>query len=116
MRLVLSRDAGRTFDEPRVVDAGAPPIGRADVTILDDDSVVVLWLARASGPGAELRVRRYPASGRPDAPLTVTDVGASRSAGFPRIASFGDRALVAWTEAGPRVGMALLILSPRNSR
>ena len=112
MRLVLSRDAGRTFDEPRVVDAYSPPIGRADVTILDDDSVVVLWLARASG-GAELRVRRYSASGRPDAPLTVTEVRAARSAGFPRLASFGNRALVAWTETGPRVGIARLVLSPR---
>ncbi len=83
------------------------------MTILDDDSVVVLWLARASGPGAELRVRRYSASGRPDAPLTVTEVRAGRSAGFPRLASFGDGALVAWTETGPRVGMALLVLSPR---
>jgi hypothetical protein len=113
VRLVLSHDAGRTFDEPRVVDANSPPIGRADVTILDDDSVVVLWLARASGSGAELRVRRYSATGRPDAPLTVTELKATRSAGFPRLASFGDRALVAWTDTGPRVGLALLVLSPR---
>ena len=108
----MSRDGGRTFDEPRVVDDGSP-IGRVDVAIFDDDSVVVLWMARAGGRASELRVRRYPASSAPDAPLTVAEVGAARSAGFPRLASFGDRALVAFTEEGPRVSVALLVLSPR---
>ena len=110
MRWSLSRDGGRTFDEPRVVDDGSP-IGRADVAFLDDDSVVVLWMANA-GDTAEVRVRRYPSSGKADAPLVVTKIDASRSSGFPRLTSFGDRALAAWTETdGPRLGTALLFLS-----
>ena len=110
VRWALSRDGGLTFDEPRIVDDGSP-IGRADVAFLDDGSVVVLWMANA-GDTAEVRVRRFPASGEADAPLVVTEIDASRSSGFPRLASFGDRALVAWTETdGPRLGTALLVLS-----
>ena len=116
MRWALSRDGGRTFDEPLLVDDGSP-IGRSDVAFLDDGSVLILWMAEL-GESAELRVRRYSFLGKgkgkakPDAPLVVTAIDPSRASGFPRLASFGNRALVTWTLIdGPHVGTALLTLS-----
>ena len=112
VRWALSRDAGKTFATPRIVDADAP-LGRADVGFLDDGSVVVSWLAGTrADETAEVRVRRYPASGEPDAPVVVATVAAARASGFPRLAALGDRALVAWTDtAGPSIRVALLTLS-----
>lgn len=114
MRWTLSRDAGKTFDPPRVVDSESP-LGRADVAFLNDGSVVVLWVAGAGDDEkAEVRVRRYPAVGDPDDPIVVTRIAASRASGFPRLASFGDRALVAWTDTdGPSIRVALLELFER---
>ena len=112
MQLSLSDDAGRSFRAPRVVD-GESPIGRVAVGIFDDRSVVVSWLARVDD-GAELRVRRYPATGEPGPSMTVAKVSAMRSAGFPTLAAFGDRALIAWTAGGPKVEMAMLRLAEKR--
>lgn len=114
VRWALSRNAGKTFGPHQIVDAKAP-LGRADVTFLQDGSVAVLWVAAADDDKtAEVRVRRYPVSGEPDAPLVVTTIAASRASGFPRMAAVADRILVAWTDtAGPRLGVALLVLAER---
>jgi hypothetical protein len=105
----LSSDSGETFATHRVVDADGP-LGRADVAFLTDGSVVVLWVASPDDDGtAEVRVRRYPASGEPAPAVVVTKISGTRASGFPRLVAYGDGALVAWTITdGPRLGVALL--------
>ena len=98
VRLSISDDGGETWAEPVRIDGGAP-IGRVDVTLLDDGSPVVSWLERVS-EGAEVRVRRLGAA----APVTVAAVPSGRESGIPQIAALFDPAselsvLVAWTDA-----------------
>ena len=103
--------AGAGGEAATIVDADSP-LGRVDVALLGDDSVVVLWVSRAGADEmAEVRARRYAPNGGPGAPLVVARISASRGAGFPRMAAFGDRVLVAWTDAGRSgIGTALLEL------
>ncbi len=51
------------------------PLGRASIAALDDGSLVVVWLEQAPTDGrAQIRARRYPATGAPEAPVTVSTV------------------------------------------
>lgn len=111
--LSRSRDAGRSFEKPLVV-SDRNPVGRVDVAILDDKSIVVSWLESIGRGTAELRVRRFDVTGSPQDPVTVAEVSSRRSSGFPRLGRSGDGALLAWTDpqAGPKVFAALLDLQP----
>lgn len=110
----LSRNGGKSFAAAQVVD-DASPIGRSDVAFLEDGSVIILWMAK-SGETAELRVRRYHSLGKgkskADDAVLVTAINSWRSSGFPRLASFDNRALVAWTVTERQgLGLALLVLT-----
>ena len=112
----FSTDSGKTFGKPQVVD-DASPYGRSDVAFLDDGSVLILWLAK-SGPRAELKLRRYasPGKGKPKTvdTVVVTEVNSSRATGFPQLASFGNRALIAWTDTDRKsIGLSLVIAAKR---
>ena len=100
--VAFSQDAGKTFGAPiRVDEAGA--LGRVDVELLPDGSAVVGWI--------ELPTRRatfkHAARGTPgqrSAAITVTDLGASRNSGYPRLARRGVKELIfAWTGSGDRL-------------
>ena len=98
--VAFSQDAGRTFSAPvRVDDAGS--LGRVDVEQLADGSAVVGWVELA-GKAAAFKVRRVERDGRRSAAITVTDLGASRNSGYPRLARRGQELIAAWTSAGDR--------------
>lgn len=105
---MTSDDGGKTFTAPRLVDGGTP-IGRADVTILEDGSALVLWVD-STPEAAEIRVRRYAPLGNPSPPITIASIANSRSTGFPRIEADGNAALVAWTGNDRRVHTAIVEL------
>jgi len=96
VNLAFSSDAGAHFDGPIEVDGGVA-IGRVDVTLLEDGSAGVSWVARA-GEGAELRFRSIGRSGERGPIVVVSPTSASRAAGFPQMVRAGDRILFAWTE------------------
>jgi hypothetical protein len=94
--LAFSRDAGRTFGPPaRLDDAGA--LGRVDVELMSGGSAIASWIETV-GQRAEFRIRRVESSGARSAAVTVSGVAATRSSGFPRIASRGGETILAWTE------------------
>ena len=78
----------------RVDDAGS--LGRVDVELLPDGSAVVSWIELA-GQQAAFMVRRVERTGRRSAAATVTDIGANRNSGYPRMARRGSELLFAWT-------------------
>ncbi len=108
VQVAFSRDGGRKFEPPVQVDEGSP-LGRVDVTLLDDGSALVSWLGQRSGTAAILLRRVYP-SGEVDPIRAVAITSGGRSSGLPRLARFGDLVVLAWTETGEpsRVRTALL--------
>ena len=94
--VALSKDAGRTFGAPIRVDDGGS-LGRVDVELLPDGSVLPSWIEFANQK-AELRVRRIDASGMRSGAVTVTALNSTRSSGYPRMARAGDELVFAWTE------------------
>ncbi len=95
----FSKDAGRTFGAPIALD-DAKTLGRVDVEMLADGSAIATWIESASS-GAQLRARRVEASGRRSVPVTITEMSASRSSGYPRMALSGQELVFAWTEVAP---------------
>jgi hypothetical protein len=99
--VAFSRDAGRTFSAPvQVDDAGS--LGRVDVEQLADGSAVVGWIER-SERSAAYKARRVEQNGQRSGAVTVTDLGASRNSGYPRLARRGNELIFAWTGTGDRL-------------
>lgn len=105
--VAFSSDAGATFGNAIPVDDGKPA-GRVDVVLLDPQTALVTWLEH-TGTGAEIRARRVPREGKPNASTKIADSGAARATGFARIARTGNEVWLTWTEqsvAGKRIHVA----------
>ena len=94
--VAFSSDAGATFGPPIRVDAAAT-LGRVDLELLADGSLVVSWIEPAESR-ARFQVRRVTRDGTLSAPITVAPISSGRPSGFPRIARRGQELLFAWTE------------------
>jgi len=95
----FSKDAGRTFGNPIALD-DEKTVGRVDVELLPDGSAIATWM-ESTPTGAQLRARRVEASGQRSLPVTVTEMSAARSSGYPRMALSGQELVFAWTEVVP---------------
>jgi len=109
VKLAHSTDGGVTFGAPIQIDDGDPG-GRVDLLAGADGSVIVSWLERTGGDGAEVRVRQVGPDGTTSSSLAVAGSTEGRGSGFARLAWAPDgRLLVAWTDAeGERVRVAAL--------
>ena len=106
--VAVSKDSGKTFGAPvRLDDNGT--LGRVDLAMLDDGSVVGAWIEYQAGGAAELRIRRILSSGERSAAVTVSPIGSDRAAGFPRLARNGTELVMAWTDK-TRVRTAIVSL------
>lgn len=98
VKAAFSNDAGATFGAPiEVVEANA--VGRVDVLLLPDGSVLVCWMAGTVESG-EIKVRRIRPDGTLGSASVIAKTDISRSSGFPRMARLGDEVHFAWTEFG----------------
>lgn len=100
VNVAFSSDGAAHFGPPMRLDPGQA-LGRVDVTLLDDGSALVTWLAEGagSGHGAAIMSRRVTTDGAMSDPVTMADTDAARASGFPRIARLGDdRLMLAWTD------------------
>ena len=95
VKLAFSRDAGRSFGQPLVIDDGEP-IGRVDLLMSGDGSVLVSWLEKVAGGGV-LRLRRVSRSGKAGIAVTIAPSGVARSNGFPQMILHQNSILFAWT-------------------
>jgi len=94
-QVAFSKDGARSFGAPIVL-ADADTIGRVDVALLDDGSAVASWI-EVVDTRAEFKIRRVDPAGRKSASITVAQLDAGRSSGYPRIAQHGDELVFAWT-------------------
>ena len=109
--LAFSEDSGATFGAPLRQDEGLP-LGRVDLEMLPDGSVVLSWIEQRDEQG-EVRVRRVHPNGEASPSLLLGRTSAGRSSGFPRLAASGSEVIVAWTDTGPplRVRMTRVALA-----
>jgi hypothetical protein len=94
--VAFSGDAGQRFSTPVRLDDEST-LGRVDIELMPDGAAVASWI-ELTGPRAQFKVRRMEPSGARSPALTVADLAASRSSGYPRIASGSGDLVFAWTE------------------
>jgi len=111
VRLALSDDGGRSFDQPISLDPGIA-LGRVDLG-WEGERFVLSWLAETES-GAALRIARFDAGGSMIDRHDLTTLDQGRISGVPRLLGLGDdRLLLSWTEAlgepaRPRVQVGLI--------
>ena len=96
VKLAFSSDGGGEFSAPVRIDTGRT-IGRGQVTLLADGSVVVLWLENESGVAKLLARRVYP-DGTAEG---VLEVARSTNISYPHTARTTTGIVVTWAEATP---------------
>lgn len=92
-----SKDEGRSFGEPILVD-GEGPLGRLDLAVDGTGRAVVSWLGRTDEGEGVIRLRRLVPGRGAGETLEVARAAGSRASGVPRILAWQDRLLVAWVE------------------
>lgn len=92
VNVIFSNDGGETFGKPTQVDEGKP-IGRVDIVLLDDKSVMVSWME-----GTTIKAIKVNNDGSKGQSLTIASSSESRSSGFPQMAKSGDKLIFAWTD------------------
>jgi hypothetical protein len=95
--VAFSRDGGRTFQEPLLVD-GERPLGRVSVSAIEGGALVA-WLA-AIDSGAEVMVRALGPNGRGTTALLLGESSAERASGFPVMVARDRKLVAAWTVPG----------------
>lgn len=95
--VAFSEDAGESWG-PRVGVDDGHPLGRVDVAMIGGRALVS-W-SEMEGSAASVRVRLVDAAGTRGSSTAVAQASAARAAGFPRLASTGSDAFIAWTDAG----------------
>ena len=97
VKVIFSKDEGKNFGRPIVVDDGKP-IGRVDVVMIPDGTALVSWLEYV-GRNVEIRVCRVYPNGMKDTSLTLDKVGGGSASGWPQIEIKNDEIIFAWADA-----------------
>jgi len=96
--LAISRDAGASFSTPVRIDNGGS-MGRADIVILEDETMFVTWLENGD-EGAHILGAHLDRTGGILNKSTIVPTDAARRSGFPVLALTKDGLLLVWTHAG----------------
>jgi hypothetical protein len=94
-----SPDATANFGPVSLIDLGAP-MGRLDLTMLEDRTAVVTWMeAQGEGKVAGIYARRLFTDGTMSPAVLIAESSQARTSGFPRIALRADnRIVMSWTQ------------------
>ncbi|MEO7989284.1 MAG: exo-alpha-sialidase [Chryseolinea sp.] len=92
VNVIFSRDGGKSFGIPVQVDEGSA-IGRVDIVLLDEHSVMASWME-----GTTIKAVRVDAEGTKGSPVVIASSSESRSSGFPQMTKSGNELLFAWTD------------------
>lgn len=89
--------SGENFDQPIVIDQSAP-IGRVDISLLDESTVIVSWMDSGSVPA--IKYRTVTKEGSLSSAFLVSTISSDRGSGFPQMEVMGKDVFFAWTEMG----------------
>jgi hypothetical protein len=92
VNVIFSHDGGKTFGKPVQVDEGSA-IGRVDIVMLDDESVMTSWME-----GTTIKAAKVHTDGTKDSSMVIASSSQSRSSGFPQMTKYDGKILFAWTD------------------
>ncbi len=102
VQVAFSKDGGASFAEPIVVDS-TRPLGRVDLSIVDDGAWVS-WLARrddeTGAGGAEIRWAQVSRRGALGPARVISSTSPGRSSGVPRMVRSAQRGVFVWVHDG----------------
>ncbi len=97
VNVIFSHDGGKSFGNPVQVDEGSA-IGRVDIVMLDDESVMASWME-----GTTIKAAKVHADGTKDSSIIIASSSESRSSGFPQMTKSGSEVFFAWTDDKDKV-------------
>jgi len=109
VKAALSLDNGANFDLPIIIDDGSP-LGRVDVTWLDDDKAIITWLENDSEDQAYIKSRWIHIDGTYSASQKLIKTSPRRQSGFPIMVKDKRGLLITWTEV---IGKEAMIRTAR---
>ncbi len=92
VNVIFSTDGGATFGRPIRVDEGTA-IGRVDIVMIDDKSVMVCWME-----GTIIKVAKVHSDGVKEPSIIIASSSESRSSGFPQMTKSGNQLIFAWRD------------------
>ncbi len=92
VNVIFSTDGGATFGRPIRVDEGTA-IGRVDIVMIDDKSVMVSWME-----GTIIKVAKVHSDGVKEPSIIIASSSESRSSGFPQMTKSGNQLIFAWRD------------------
>jgi len=92
VKVIFSDDGGTTFGKPVRIDEGKA-IGRVDLVMLDNDTVMVSWME-----GSEIKIVKVNRDGSKGSPIIIASSSDARSSGFPQMTKSGNKLIFAWTD------------------
>ncbi len=92
VNVIFSRDGGVSFGEPVQIDEGSA-IGRVDIVILDNETVMASWME-----GITIKAIKVNQDGSKGTPITISSSSEARSSGFPQMTKSGNKLIFAWTD------------------
>jgi len=95
VNVIFSGDGGENFSKPIQIDNGNP-IGKVDVSLIDQDNALVSWV-EGSGSKAQIKVVKVTAKGEKSEPMVVSNSTDARANGFPQMEILGENVYFAWT-------------------
>ena len=98
VKVVFSKDNGKTFNEPIHI-GDKDPMGRVDIELLEDNSALVSWMDIVED-NTVIQLQKVGSDGTLSELITLTESSESRSSGFPRMVVKDDMAYLTWTNVG----------------
>lgn len=96
----------RGFVDLGIIERGEGVLGRVDAVAFGRDQALLSWLGLEQDRIA-LKLARIDAAGKVLEVHTVTTLPPGRMTGMPRLAAFGQRAILVWTDAGKANALAV---------
>jgi hypothetical protein len=90
--VIFSSDGGATFGKPIRVNENET-IGRVDLVLLDEETVLVSWMEAAT-----IKVAKVHSNGEKGQPTTIAESSEARASGFPQMTKAENLVMVAWTD------------------
>ena len=97
INLKYSTNGGETFGELiKVNEEDSKPLGRIDLEMLDDSSVIVSWINVYDGKG-KIALRKIKQDGKKGEIINPATISTKRISGFPQIENFKENLILSYT-------------------
>jgi len=96
VKLAFSKNGGAQFLDPIEMNL-EKAIGRVDLLMVDDQTALVSWM-ESSKEMAQLKLAKVGIGGNIEKIISIQEISADRSTGFPQLELVDDQIYMAWNE------------------